>query len=188
MRRILLVLSVVALASGCGDPPTEDARGYTKAPLEAPGLVVRGEPDPGLSGVSASLEPGLTGTHPDAFEEAREGGAGQGPAGDDGDEEVDLAAGVEREQYDQGRQLFTGGGGCQACHGMDATGTQLGPDLTDGEWLHVDGSDVDAIAGVIREGVAEPVEYPGPMAPMGGASLSEEEVQALAAYVASIGG
>jgi hypothetical protein len=33
----LLALLIVA---GCGDPATDDDRGYTKAPLENPGLII----------------------------------------------------------------------------------------------------------------------------------------------------
>jgi mono/diheme cytochrome c family protein len=62
----------------------------------------------------------------------------------------------------------------------------LGPDLTDGEWLHVSGPDLGELADVIRNGVPQPQEYPGPMPPMGGASLNAEQIEALAAYVASI--
>ena len=31
------------LTLGCGDPPTNDHRGYTKSILETPGLRIRGE-------------------------------------------------------------------------------------------------------------------------------------------------
>ncbi len=31
----------LALLFGCGDPATSDRRGYTKAPLERPGLIIR---------------------------------------------------------------------------------------------------------------------------------------------------
>jgi hypothetical protein len=39
--RLLWVLAVVAL--GCGDPESSDHRGYTKAPLEHAGVIIRGE-------------------------------------------------------------------------------------------------------------------------------------------------
>jgi hypothetical protein len=42
-RRLWLALGLAALVAGCGDPPTPDPRGYTKAPLEEPGLFVKGE-------------------------------------------------------------------------------------------------------------------------------------------------
>ncbi len=41
-RSVLLTTCVLALAA-CGDPDTNDARGYTKAPLEEPGWTVTGE-------------------------------------------------------------------------------------------------------------------------------------------------
>jgi hypothetical protein len=46
MRRVIrqgVVIAVVAVLVACGDPNHETARGYVKAPLETPGLVVRGE-------------------------------------------------------------------------------------------------------------------------------------------------
>lgn len=103
-------------------------------------------------------------------------------------EPVALAEGVTQEQYDQGRQLFTGAGGCQACHGPEAKGTQLAPDLTDAEWVNITDPNVDKIVTLIKTGVAQPKEHPAPMPPMGGASLSDEQVQALAGYVMSIAG
>lgn len=42
-RRLWLALGLAALVVGCGDPATPDPRGYTKAPLERPGLFVKGE-------------------------------------------------------------------------------------------------------------------------------------------------
>lgn len=112
--------------------------------------------------------------------------APQPTAGQAGQVAADLPEGVTQEQFQQGQQLFTGQGGCMACHGPQATGTQLGPDLTDGEWLNVSARDYDEIVQVIQDGVAQPVEYPGPMPPMGGANLSAEQVNALAAYVVGI--
>ena len=74
-----------------------------------------------------------------------------------------------------------------ACHGPNGGGTQLGPNLTDDQWLHIPGPEVDALVGVITAGVAQPKEHPGPMPPMGGASLTEEQVRAIAGYIASLG-
>lgn len=42
LRSALLAATLLALAA-CGDPDTNDPRGYTKAPLENPGWIVDGE-------------------------------------------------------------------------------------------------------------------------------------------------
>lgn len=187
MRNVLLAVTVLALAA-CSDPATEDSRGYTKAPLETPGLLIGDEPEPALAGLPVTLEPGLT-AEPLQPEQPSTGGAGGGgDTSDDAAAEVSLAAGVTRAQFDQGRDLFGGSGGCTACHGLNGSGSQLGPDLTDDQWLHVDSPDPAALADVIRSGVPDPVEYPGPMPAMGGASLTDAQIEALAGYVASIGG
>lgn len=186
MRNVLLAVTVLALAA-CGDPATEDERGYTKAPLETPGLLIGDEPKPALARVPVTLEPGLTAEPMEPEQPAGVEDDG-GDASDGGEVEVSLAAGVTQAQFDQGRDLFSGSGGCTACHGMGGSGSQLGPSLTDDQWLHVDGPDPDALAGVIRSGVPDPIEYPGPMPAMGGASLTDAQLEALAGYVASIGG
>lgn len=84
-----------------------------------------------------------------------------------------------------GRKVFAGKGICYTCHGLDAKGTPLAPDLTDAEWLNTDGSR-EGIESIIKSGVAKPVKHPAPMPPMGGAKLSAEEVAAVAAYVYSL--
>ena len=45
LRSATIAASILALAA-CGDPDTNDPRGYTKAPLENPGWTVDGE-EPG---------------------------------------------------------------------------------------------------------------------------------------------
>lgn len=85
-----------------------------------------------------------------------------------------------------GDSIFAGaaaGGICYTCHGPDAQGTQIGPNLADQEWLNGDGS-LDFIANVIRTGVPQPVQYPGPMPPFA-QSLTDEQIRAVAAYVYS---
>jgi len=75
-----------------------------------------------------------------------------------------------------------GGGTCAGCHGADAKGTPLGPDLTDAQWLWGDGSLV-AIEKVIADGVPKPKQHTGVMPPMGGARLTPAQLRAVAAYV-----
>lgn len=43
LTRLMLLCAGLALMSACGDPPTPDGRGYTKAPLERPAPMIRGE-------------------------------------------------------------------------------------------------------------------------------------------------
>ena len=77
------------------------------------------------------------------------------------------------------------GGTCTGCHGLNAKGTPLGPDLTSGKWLW--GGDLAAISRVISDGVPSPKEYRGVMPPLGGAQLSPSDVAAVAAYVWALG-
>jgi cbb3-type cytochrome c oxidase subunit III len=88
-----------------------------------------------------------------------------------------------------GARIFRGqegGATCTGCHGSNAKGTPLGPDLTSGRWLWGDGS-LAAITHTIEEGVAEPKEYRSPMPPMGGPQLSKQDLDAVAAYVWALG-
>ena len=66
-------------------------------------------------------------------------------------------------------------------------GSAVGPNLTDGEWLHNDGT-LQGFMGTIKSGVPQPKKAPAPMPPMGGASLIDEQVKAVATYVHSLGG
>lgn len=98
-----------------------------------------------------------------------------------------LPEGATPEMVAQGQQTFSSTGNCYTCHGMDAKGTALAPDLTDQVWLNVDGT-YAAITNVIKTGVAAPKSFPAPMPAMGGAALTDEQVGQLAAYVWSLGG
>ena len=84
-----------------------------------------------------------------------------------------------------GKAIFTGKGNCFACHGPDAKGTPLAPDLTDAKWINIDGS-LAAIVQLVKTGVAQPKEHPAPMPAMGGATLTDKELQAVASYVYSL--
>lgn len=101
--------------------------------------------------------------------------------------DVELPEGVTAEMVAAGRMLFGGKGSCFACHGRNAAGTPLAPDLTDAEWLHAADGSFDAIVELINAGVPSPTQHPAPMPPKGGAQLSDEEVRALAAYIYALG-
>ena len=80
----------------------------------------------------------------------------------------------------------SGGAICYTCHGPEGKGTlTIAPNLTDTLWLHGSGSYGDIIR-VISEGVPKPKESSAPMPPMGGASLTRQQVEAVAAYVYSL--
>src|SRR5690606_6965055 len=75
-----------------------------------------------------------------------------------------------------GKAIFQGKGMCFACHGQDAKGTPLAPNLTDAEWLNIDGT-LPAIIALVEKGVPNPVRHPAPMPPMGGAKLTRQEIE-----------
>lgn len=88
-----------------------------------------------------------------------------------------------------GDSIFHGqvaGAICFTCHGPAAKGTPgLAPDLTDAKWLHGDGS-YAFIVKTVTAGVPKPKEAIAPMLPMGGAKLSPNQINAVAAYVYSL--
>jgi cbb3-type cytochrome c oxidase subunit III len=96
--------------------------------------------------------------------------------------------GDTREQVALGDRIFHGeasDGTCSGCHGSDAKGTSVGPNLTDIDWHWSDGSP-GGIAQTITKGVPGPRNYSGVMPPLGGAPLSPDDVKAVAAYVWAI--
>lgn len=93
-----------------------------------------------------------------------------------------LPPGVTPDTFDEGRRIFSGKGKCITCHGEDAHG-EIGPDLTDNEWLQAKGSYLE-IVNTINNGVPKERSTRGiPMPPRGGANLNDDEVHAIAAYV-----
>jgi glucose/arabinose dehydrogenase/mono/diheme cytochrome c family protein len=112
------------------------------------------------------------GTHPDA---------GAAVATDS----LPVPNGATKEMILLGDRIYhgqVGGATCTGCHGAAGTGTPLGPNLTDTQWLWGDGS-YRSIAKTIAAGVPEPKQYRAPMPPMGGAELTPDQVSAVAAYV-----
>ena len=100
-----------------------------------------------------------------------------------------VPAGATPEMVEAGRQVFVGQGLCFTCHGQDAAGTPLAPSLVDDQWLNIESPQVDLqpkLETLVRTGVAQPQEHPAPMPPMGGAQLTDEQVDAVVAYVMSL--
>jgi glucose/arabinose dehydrogenase/cytochrome c5 len=121
----------------------------------------------GAGPISAASEKPPEGTNPDA-------GA-----------KLPVPPGASADMVALGNRIFhgeVGGAACTGCHGADGAGTPLGPNLADKQWLWSDGS-VAGIAASITQGVMQPKQYRAPMPPLGGAQLSSEQVNALAAYV-----
>mgnify|MGYP006174886275 CR=1 FL=1 len=86
-----------------------------------------------------------------------------------------------------GQQIFAGTGICFTCHGQDATGTQLAPNLTDDEWINIEQPVTqEKIEQLVRTGVQQPKQHPAPMPAMGGAQLDDQQVRAVSAYVYSL--
>ena len=96
------------------------------------------------------------------------------------------AAPYSPELVAKGDALFHGSGNCYACHGNKAEGL-VGPNLTDAEWIHSKGS-YEEIVAQINHGVPKEEAKSGiAMPPKGGATLSDDDVKAIAAYVHSLG-
>jgi mono/diheme cytochrome c family protein len=96
--------------------------------------------------------------------------------------------GITPQQIALGDSIFhgqVGGGTCTACHGQDAKGTAIAPDLTDSKWINGDGS-YQFLVNTITNGVPKPKEHPAPMPPKGGAALTDDQVKAVAAYEYSL--
>jgi len=124
------------------------------------------------------------GTHPDAG--AQPGGApAPAPAAE---KSAAAIPGVTPAIVALGDSVYHGqvaGATCAGCHGTNAKGTPLAPDLTDSKWIWSDGS-LASITKTIREGVPAPKQHTGVMPPMGGTQLTPAQLAAVGAYVYSL--
>ncbi len=91
-----------------------------------------------------------------------------------------LPSGVTAAMINEGNQIFHGPGNCYTCHGMDAKGTSLAPDLTATTHLWV--SDYPSYIKLINAGVPQPKQHPAPMPAKGGSQITDDQVKAVAAY------
>ncbi|HEX3913660.1 MAG TPA: PQQ-dependent sugar dehydrogenase [Steroidobacteraceae bacterium] len=110
---------------------------------------------------------------------------GTHPAAGSGGSDLSAPPGATPAMVALGDRVFhglEGGASCTGCHGTDAKGTPLGPDLITSKWLWSNGN-YAGIAATIAGGVAKPKRYRSPMPAMGGAQLSGDQVMAVAAYV-----
>lgn len=86
-----------------------------------------------------------------------------------------------------GDSIFHGtaaNGICYTCHGANAKGTELAPDLTDAQWLNGDGS-LSFIHNTVQNGVPTPKQHSAPM-PAFGQAFTPDQVNAVSAYVYSL--
>ena len=109
-------------------------------------------------------------------------GTSSGAAAEGGTTGSVFPAGVTQAMVDEGQALFNGAGTCFACHGTDGAGSPVGPAMDDDEWLQIEGSYV-SIVEQIKAGTTTPAEFPGVMLPRGGTQMTDDQVEAVAAYV-----
>ena len=98
------------------------------------------------------------------------------------------AAASDPATVERGAAIYRGGT-CPVCHHWEGQGNRRGPDLTDEEWLHGDGS-VAAVRKSIetgfRHGAGRRFGGKYEMWPLGGMELDDEEVESLTAFVWSL--
>jgi mono/diheme cytochrome c family protein len=176
--RLGAVTLIAVFAAACGDPATTDRRGYTKAPLENPQPLIRGE-QPGE--MAQYGQPNRLVADAIELPEAAPAASAPGPTV----AAVELPEGVTQEMVAQGEEIFNRGATCFTCHGAGGAGGPLAPALNESDWIHIDGS-FESIVQIIVAGVPTPQQYPAPMPPLGGSSLSDEQVRQISAYVYAI--
>jgi mono/diheme cytochrome c family protein len=95
---------------------------------------------------------------------------------------------VTPQMISQGQALFTGQARCGSCHGPMGRGTNRAPNLADASWLWVQTGAAmhNSLFNVIKNGVDAPKQFPTGMPAMGGQSLTDDQIHALAAYVQSL--
>lgn len=181
MRKTVMV-AVLVLAA-CGDPDTRDERGYTKAPLERPTVLVQGEPASEMDALGNPAMPDapLIEAEPDTAQKAATPGGQPAPAPAQGA----VPAGATAADVTEGQKIFSATGNCFTCHGPDGSGSALAPSLKDAQWLNISG-DFASIQQVVNNGVPTPKQFPAAMPAKGGAALSEQQVKQVAAYVYSL--
>ena len=179
MRKILMAVALISVGA-CGDNDTNDNRGYTKAPLEEPTVLIKGEEASPMAALGDPIYPEAPMIEPEERRAAQPAaaGGGQPKAGA-------VPAGATQAEVDAGSTIFGATGNCFTCHGQNGTGGALAPALNDSKWLNIDGS-YASIQQIINAGVPQPKEHPAPMPAKGGAQLTEQQVKEVAAYVYSI--
>lgn len=182
MRNSLLALALITFGA-CGDNDTNDNRGYTKAPLEEPTVLVRAEDASAMDRLGDPAYPEAPVI--EAEKQADSTKTKDGPAPAAAPKAGTPPAGATAADVSEGQKIFTSTGNCFTCHGQNGAGTGMAPALNDTKWLNISG-DFASLQQVINQGVPQPKEHPAPMPPKGGAPLTDAQVKQLAAYVYSL--
>ena len=186
---ILGVAGISLLAAACGGEKANHMQGSNTTSTAAPAAA----PTPSTGAVAGSTAAGGAVAGSTAAPGAAAGttsaaGAPGAAAGGAGAAQGGGAGSITAAEVALGDSIFhgqTAGGTCFTCHGQDAKGTTLAPDLSDKTWIDGDGT-YNYIVERVTTGVPQPKQHPAPMPPMGGASLSQAQVHAVAAYVYSL--
>lgn len=169
---VALAIAVLLVACGPAQREAPPARSDTAASAgTASAPVARGTPMAGMPGMG-----GMGGMM---------GGAAAPASGSTTASTAPLACRApDSAAIARGRDIF-GHATCVSCHGPDARGTGIAPDLADRTWLDATGSEA-SIAAVIRAGVPHPRTFRTPMPPAGGSRLDSQQICDLAAWVYSL--
>lgn len=96
----------------------------------------------------------------------------------------ELPEGVTPAMVEEGKGIYNGAGICMSCHGADGAGIpNLGANLTDDEWLHIDGSYESIVQNIMKGVTAQESSSGVPMPAKGGTAITDAQVKAVAAYV-----
>jgi mono/diheme cytochrome c family protein len=99
-------------------------------------------------------------------------------------DEQELPEGVTAAMVEEGEGIYNGAGICMSCHGPTGEGIpNLGANLTDDEWLHVDGSYEQLVENIMTGVTAQESSSGVPMPAKGGTAITDDQVKAVAAYV-----
>jgi mono/diheme cytochrome c family protein len=170
---IFTALAVLSVAACSGNRPSDDSAGVP-TPADTSG---RGLPDVSARPDTAAPRSDTAAVRTDTAAVQSDTAPAYGnPA----------APGDTAQQIAMGDTIFNskvGGKNCQSCHGKDAKGTNMAPDLTDDKWLHGDGS-LEFIKQIVTNGVSSPKKHSSSM-PSFKNVLTDEQINAVAAYVRS---
>ena len=184
MNRVLMAVAVISVAA-CGDNDTNDKRGYTKAPLESPTVLVKTEDASPMASLGDPIYPEAPIIEPEEEKKAEAADPQQTGSQAGTPKAGAVPTGATQADVDAGKTIFGATGNCFTCHGASGEGGALAPALNDSKWLHIDGS-YPAITKIVAAGVPQPKEHPAPMPAKGGAQLTDQQVGQVAAYVYSI--